>query len=182
MKFTKSQLEQFERILKEEGYRKYVCKNDYERRNHDYSSVCSNESWHWYKSIEKVREKDEYGEMRTKYSVILYIAFWDYTKYPKEIQQNIWVAGTQVVIKVCDEAYCHSFEFPFYQDKEENNLFFDYDSEAEGEWYKEREVSDMEIKRLIADLENLAIKCSAFYRKEVQFITDRNLRDDSKPT
>ena len=182
MKFTESQLGQFERILEERGYRKYVCKNNTEQRIHDYSSVCSNESWHWYKSIEKVREEDEYGEMKTKYAVLLYIAFWDYTKYPEEVQQNIWVAGTQVVVKVCDEAYCNSFEFPFYHDKEENNLFFDYDPEAEGEWYKERKVTDYEIKTLLNHLEVLAMECSDFFKKKAKGYLYKNMRDDSQTT
>lgn len=176
MKFTGKQLEQFEKILEEKGYRKYICKNDCESRTHDYSSICQNESWHWYKSIEKIRGENEDGDTKTKYNVLLYIAFWDYTKYPKEVQQNIWVAGTQVVVKVWDGGYCSDFEFPFYQDKYKNNLFFDYDPDAEGEWYKERIVTNEEIERLITNLENLAIKCSAFYREEVQFIIDKNLR------
>lgn len=182
MKFTVSQLEQFERILEEKGYRKYVCKKDPGRRVHDYSSVCVNESWHWYKSVEKVREEDEDGDLRTKYNVLLYIAFWNYTKYPETVQQGLWVAGTQVVVKVCDEAYCNTFEFPFYHDKEENNLFFDYDPEAEGEWYTERKVTDEELERLISNLEILAIECSAFYRKEVQWIVNSNLRNDNRTT
>lgn len=182
MKLTKNQLERLERILEEKGYRKYICKNNYETRTHDYSSVCNNESWHWYKSVEKVREEDEYGEMNTKYNAILYIAFWDYTRYPKEVRQVIWVAGAQVVVKVCDEEYCNSFEFPFYHDQKENNLFYDYDPEAVGEWYKEREVTDDEIERLINNLEILAIECSAFYRKEAQWIIYKNLRDDTDPT
>ena len=182
MKLTKKQLKQFERILEEKGYRKYVCKNDYECRIHDYSSVCQNEAWHWYKSIEKVREEDEDGDARTKYNVLLYIAFWDYTKYQKEVQKGIWVAGTQIVVSVWDGGYCSDFEFPFYHDKDGNNLFFDYDPNAEEEWYKERKVTDMEIERLISNLEILAMECSAFYRREAQFIIDKNLRDDSQPT
>lgn len=181
MKLTKPQLERLERMLEEKGYRKYVCKNN-SPSGYDYSSVCHNEAWHWWKTIEKIKEEDEYGDMRTKHSVILYIAFWDYTRYPKEVQQNIWVAGTQVVVKVCDEAYCNTFEFPFYHEKEENNLFFDYDPEAEGEWYKERQVTDKEIERLITNLETLAMECSAFYRKEAQWIIKANLRNDSQPT
>lgn len=181
MKLTRSQLKQLERILEKKGYRKYVCKNDYERIYHDYSSVCVNESWHWYKSIEKVREEDEYGEMKIKYNVILYIAFWDYTRYPETVQQGIWIAGTQIVVKVWDGGYCSDFEFPFYHDKDENNLFFDYDPDADGEWFKERQVTDDEIERLISNLEILAIECSAFYRKDVQWMINRNLRDDSQP-
>lgn len=120
--------------------------------------------------------------MRTKHHVILYIAFWDYTKFPKEIQQNIWVAGTQVVVKVCDEAYCNSFDFPFFHDKEDNNLFFDYDPEAKGEWYKERNVTDTEIKTLLNHLEILAMECSDFFKKKAKGYLDKNFRDDIKAT
>lgn len=177
MRLNEQQLGQVERLLESQGFRKCVCRTETEK--HDGRCVCTNESWHWYKTIEREWAEDKYGDIYTTYSTVLYIAFWDfreYLKYDSNVVFEDLIAGTQVLVRIISEKYNGgNFEFPWAGEETDNNIFqtpnpaftFNSDNEESNEpYYIQLTPTDEQVLAFLKKLEELGHECSSFYREK----------------
>lgn len=162
MKMTEAQLILLEKILEERGYKKYIP-NDL--NGYDVSRICKNESFYWYKTLEKVREEDEDGDYRTTFGAVLYIPVWDHYQYlePHETTSRY---GAEVVVQILDNKFYSQFFFPFVQEKD-NSLFHQFipKDEFNGKWVS-KIVTEKDINALVDTLEELTKECGEFYKSK----------------
>lgn len=144
MNLTDKQNKLFEQVLTERGYKKYTPSRA------SLSHVCTNEKWHWYQTLQRERVEDNYGEMKTIFSVILYIAVWDYTDLIRSGQVHPMRKpyGTQIVVRILDKDVYSDFEFPFF--------WSDRDLKA----------TKRQMNEAIDTLETLASQCTDFYKSK----------------
>lgn len=173
MRLTPEQLVQIENILKERGYHKQIMNNS---KGYDMHHVFQNETFHWYKTIERVREEDEYGDLVTKQAVILYLAFWDHNLY-----SNVYIhpfnIGSQALVEIIDSQYYVRFSFPWINE-DGNSIFSDISIENNGnlDW-RIRNATDKEMNHLIDTLEQLSLASGVFYKQQCTSLLYKNLRE-----
>lgn len=159
---TEAHLLMLEKVLEKRGYHKYIPNNC---NGTDLRRVCTNESFHWYKTIKKVREENEDGELRTTFAVILYIPVWDHYQYvnPDDLLSRY---GASIVVHACDYPYYSEFRFPFVQE-DDHSFFFEFLPEKnKGERYIPKIISQEEINKLIDSWEELANESGNFYQEK----------------
>lgn len=152
MKMTKQQLEQFEEVLIERGY-KYS------------SSVKSN--FEWFNNI--IKEED--------FKLCVVFHFFDIALYENNPLNNFPFNFTAEIV-INDNTIPTYMNLPFFGHAAGNELFSDFNrnAEKEGEWYTVRNASKEEINDYIAAIEETAYKFKAFYDEHLKEMVFKNFR------
>ena len=171
MKMTEAHLLLLETVLTKRGYHKYVPNDS---NGTDLSRICTNESFYWYKTLEKVREEDEDGDMRTTFAVILYIPVWDHYQYvnPSDLISRY---GASIEVQVCEHPHYSRFSFPFVQEDYPSFFFEFHPEEIDNKKYVPKIVSEEEINKLIDSFEELSSECGKFYKEKCQSLINKDL-------
>lgn len=174
MKMTQPHYLSLEKELKKRGYSKYTP-ND--RNGSDLRRVCTNESFHWYKTLEKVREEDEDGEMHTTFAVILYIPVWDHYQYvnPSDLISRF---GASVNVQVCEYPHYSQFDFPFIQENDPSFFFEFHPENSEKKKYIPKIIYEEDINKLIDSFEELALECGKFYKGKCMGLINKVFTDE----
>lgn len=176
MKLTEAHLILLERELEKRGYKKYVP-NDC--NGTDLRRVCSNESFHWYKTLKRVRKEDKEGEMQTAFAIILYIPVWDHYQYenPSDLMSRY---GSSIEIQILDNSHYSQFSFPFVQENYPS-FFFEFHPENRGsQKYVPKIKSEEEINKLIDTFEQLSLVSGTFYLEKCKDLIDKDLTIEIK--
>lgn len=175
MKMTEAHLLLLETVLIKRGYHKYVP-NDC--NGTDLSRVCTNESFYWYKTLERVREEDEDCDIRTSFAVILNIPVWDHYQYvnPSDLISRY---GATIEVQVCDHG-CHSqFSFPFVQE-DYPSFFFEFHPEnSDNKKYVPKIIFEEDINKLIDSFEELSLECGKFYKEKCKCLINKKFDNES---
>lgn len=172
MRLTSTQLTQLESLLRKRGYGKYAL-ND--AKGYDMQHVFSNEHFQWYKVIEKIQEEDEYGDLTTKSSTTIYLAFWDYNSYPN-ICIKPFNIGVELMVRVCDSAYYSDFRFPWVHEVQDSIFSNAHKDAYDNIVFKERTPTTEELNSLIDSLEKLGMECTEFYHGKCMPLLHPSLR------
>lgn len=141
MKLSKKQLEEFEKILSSQGYKKQSYSVDRE----DFS---------WYKVVFKTED----------FSVNIGMKFFDFSKYRRE-EFNTLPIGFDTDICIVNKTLPTTLDIPFCED-EGKSIFNFYDPEPKDkQYYKPREFTPEEVQKFLGNLESIATHFKFFYEK-----------------